>query len=82
MGPIGSAVLTFIGYKQTNKQTPKQTDKPNLYIDERFVQTNFITIIVFITERTVLLNKRFYYTNDFTERTILLNDGSVSKRTK
>ena len=30
MGPIGSAVLTFIGYKQTDKQT----DKPNLYIDE------------------------------------------------
>ena len=29
MGPIGSAVLTFIGYKQTIKQT----DKPNLYID-------------------------------------------------
>ena len=29
LGPIGSAVLTFIGYKQTNKQT----DKPNLYID-------------------------------------------------
>ena len=28
-GPIGLAVLTFIGYKQTNKQT----DKPNLYID-------------------------------------------------
>ena len=26
LGPIGSAVLTFIGYKQT--------DKPNLYIDE------------------------------------------------
>ena len=33
MGPIGSAVLTFIGYKQTNKQTDRQTDKPNLYID-------------------------------------------------
>ena len=29
MGPIGSAVLTFIGYKRTDKQT----DKPNLYID-------------------------------------------------
>ena len=29
LGPIGSAVLTFIGYKQTNRQT----DKPNLYID-------------------------------------------------
>jgi len=29
LGPIGSAVLTFIGYKQTDKQT----DKPNLYID-------------------------------------------------
>ena len=27
--PIGSAVLTFIEYKQTDKQT----DKPNLYID-------------------------------------------------
>ena len=23
-GPIGSAVLTFIGYKQTNKQTDRQ----------------------------------------------------------
>ena len=30
LGPIGSAVSTFIGYKQTNKQT----DKPNLYIDD------------------------------------------------
>ena len=29
LGPIGSAVSTVIGYKQTNKQT----DKPNLYID-------------------------------------------------
>jgi len=29
LGPIGSAVLTFIGYKQTDRQT----DKPNLYID-------------------------------------------------
>ena len=34
LGPIGSAVLTFIGYKQTDKQTNKQTDKPNLYIDK------------------------------------------------
>ena len=25
MGPIGSAVLTFNGYKQTNKQTDKQS---------------------------------------------------------
>ena len=37
LGPIGSAVLTFIGLldtnKQTDKQTNKQTDKPNLYID-------------------------------------------------
>ena len=29
LDPIGSAVLTFIGYKRTDKQT----DKPNLYID-------------------------------------------------
>ena len=33
LGPIGSAVLTFIGYKQTDRQTDTQTDKPNLYID-------------------------------------------------
>ena len=33
IGPIGSAVLTFIGYKQTDRQTDKQTEKPNLYID-------------------------------------------------
>ena len=33
MDPIGSAVLTFIGFKQTDAQTDKQTDKPNLYID-------------------------------------------------
>jgi len=31
--------LTFIGYKQTNKQTNTQTDKPNLYIDEYFLET-------------------------------------------
>ena len=24
LGPIGSAILTFIGYKQTNKQTDRQ----------------------------------------------------------
>ncbi len=29
LGPIGSAVLTFIGYKQTNTQT----DELNLYTD-------------------------------------------------
>jgi len=33
-GPIGSAVLMFIGYKQIDKQTNKHQDKPNLYIDE------------------------------------------------
>ena len=33
LGPIGSAVLTFIGYKQTDKHHNKHPDKPNLYID-------------------------------------------------
>ena len=33
LGPIGSAVLTFIGYKQTNEHPNTQTDKPNLYMD-------------------------------------------------
>ena len=37
MGPIGSTVLTFIGYKQTDRQT----DKPNLYIDNF---TCFVTL--------------------------------------
>ena len=39
MGPIGSAVLTFIGYKQTDKQT----DKPNLYIDVQKRAVNMVT---------------------------------------
>ena len=35
-------VLTFIGYKQTDRQTNKQTDKPNLYIDMiRYIPTVF-----------------------------------------
>ena len=33
LGPIGSVVLTFIGYKQTNRQTPRQAKFINLYID-------------------------------------------------
>ena len=32
MGPIGSVVLTFIGYKQTNTQTRKYIDKFHLEI--------------------------------------------------
>ena len=45
LGPIGSAVLTFIGYKQTNKQT----DKPNLYIDAR---KNIRKLFVFVLNCT------------------------------
>ena len=47
LGPIGSAVLTFIEYKQTNKQT----DKPNLYIDdymEPFKTVILMTIYLFL----------------------------------
>ena len=33
-GPKGSAVLTFIGYKERNKQTDTQTDKQSIYIDD------------------------------------------------
>jgi len=43
LGPIGSAVLTFIGYKQTDKQT----DKPNLYIDRTYPLEN-IRIVKYI----------------------------------
>ena len=32
-GPDRFSRFEIIGYKQTNKQTNTQTDKPNLYID-------------------------------------------------
>ena len=32
LDPIGSAVLTFTGYKQTNKQIDRQAE----YVDRRF----------------------------------------------
>jgi len=46
LGPIGSAVLTFIGYKQTDKQT----DKPNLYID--YTMPNFDPLIKILQKQT------------------------------
>ena len=33
LGPIGSAVLTSIGYKRTDRQTNRQTSKVHIYID-------------------------------------------------
>ena len=33
LGPIGSAVLTFIGYKQTNKHQNKLTDRQAKFIN-------------------------------------------------
>ena len=46
MGLIGLAVLTFIGHKQTDKQT----DKPNLYKDERkfllFIDRTMINLLI------------------------------------
>ena len=35
-GPIGSAVVSIIGYKQTNRQTNKKTDRQAKYIDVKF----------------------------------------------
>ena len=54
IGPIGSAFLTFIGYRQTDKQTNRQTDKPNLYID-----------IFIIRNKT---RKRQYLTYDWSDK--------------
>ena len=49
LGPIGSAVLTFIGYKQTDTQTDTQTDKPNLYIDAvQFLEHGSISVTSFV----------------------------------
>jgi len=39
LGPICSSVLSFIGYKQTDKHQNRQTDKLSLYIDLRSVVT-------------------------------------------
>ena len=61
---FGSAVLTFIGYKQTNRQT----DKPNLFIDyllnggnefESFFQAEPDKIIRFLEFKTTLIKKIF-----------------------
>ena len=58
LGPIGSAVLTFIGYKQTDKQTSKVYIK---YIDDhikcdwcRLVQ--LIDIFYFFRKKTKLFS--------------------------
>jgi len=48
LGPIGSADLTFIWYKQTNTQTPKQTDKPNLYIEVKKVKDSVQNVSVLL----------------------------------
>ena len=53
-GPIGSAVLTFIGYKQTNKQT----DNPNLDI-YRSLDSTYIILPSFY--HTVILCLSIHY---------------------
>ncbi len=42
LGPIGSAVLSFIGYKQTNKQTDKQTDRQAKFIYRYILHTIYV----------------------------------------
>ena len=45
---------------------------------------DFLTIFLklsFFNVRTILLNERFFWPNDFTDKTILLHDLSVRKRT-
>ena len=71
LGPIGSAVLTFIGYKQTDRQTDTQTniqtDKPNLYIDSHWSFTSSISkdIIIHLvniyTISELRMNKQMFY---------------------
>jgi len=54
LGLIGSAVLTFLGYKQTDRQT----DKPNLYKDgdKCFSVNSFKLIKVYKLKSIVLLD--------------------------
>ena len=57
LGPIGLAVLTFIGYKQTNRHP----DKQNLYIDISLlflylgVKSNTIVLIIWHTRVLFLI---------------------------
>ena len=44
--------------------------------------TNFWKNNRFLTERMLLLNELFHWTNDFTKRMILMNNRSVRKRRK
>jgi len=44
LAPIGSTVLTFIGYKQTNKQTDRQTDRQAKFIYRKGLKEHFILI--------------------------------------
>ena len=57
--------------KQTN--FPTYLKKILVFTVQRFFVTNFLKNDCFLTERTILLDKLFYYTNDFTERPIFLN---------
>ena len=40
VGPISSAVLMLIGYKQTNEHPPVQTDKKSIYIEMQNCSTS------------------------------------------
>ena len=66
LGPIGSAVLTFIGYKQTNKQTNKQTDRQakSIYRLSPYVNWN-MNICLFLLKPWPFLESSFCSCTEF-----------------
>ena len=48
LGLIGSAVLTFIGYKHTDKQTNKQTDRQAKFINRYIFRTDISKVSSFL----------------------------------
>ena len=71
MGPIGSAVLTFIGYKQTDRQTNKQTDGQAKFI-YRFILKGEFTIFCGLSDCLALLENFHYSESDISYiRTVL-----------
>jgi len=54
LGLIGSAVLTFIGYKRTDTQTDKHQDKPNLYIRILILSSNICEMVEMIKILNIL----------------------------
>ena len=61
LGPIGSAVLTFIGYKQTD------ADKQSIYIDVHEITKYVHEITKYVHEITKVVHEITKYVHEITK---------------